>query len=155
MLNILLLSIFQSVFVTNTIWKWKAYLRRERRSVATHWTVTCRNWRWGVWRNIELSARKCDSKMLPQYQQQRKKGLLLPKEVYIHFFTYLWSCIYSRETDRIFTREKGSTKIVPRKEKVDDIISFFCNAFKGEGECKLFPRIRRHYTGISVKRMQK
>ena len=45
--------------------------------------------------------------------------------------------------------------ILPRKEKVDDIISFFCNAFKGEGERKLFPRIRRHYTGISVKRIQK
>ena len=44
---------------------------------------------------------------------------------------------------------------MPRKDDVDDIISFFYNAFKGEGARKLFPRIRRHYTGINIKRIQK
>ena len=83
------------------------------------------------------------------------------KKVY-HFLkkgTFNFSCIYdpvySRENDRIVTREKEATMIVPRKGEVDDIISFFYNAFKGEGARKLFPRIRRHCTGISTKRIQK
>ena len=70
-------------------------------------------------------------------------------------FSCIYDPVYSRETDRIVTREKEETKIVPRKDEVDDIISFFYNAFKGEGARKLFPRIRRHYTGISIKRIQK
>ena len=45
--------------------------------------------------------------------------------------------------------------MVPRKSEVDDIISLFYNAFKGEGARKLFHRIRRHYTGISIKKIQK
>ena len=72
------------------------------------------------------------------------------KKVY-HFLkkgTFNFSCIYdpvySRENDRIVTREKEATMIVPRKGEVNDIISFFYNAFKGEGAGKLFPRIRRH-----------
>ena len=73
---------------------------------------------------------------------------------------FTFSCIYDpvysgRETDRIVTREKEATKIVPRKDEVDDIISFFYNAFRGEGARKLFRRIRWHYTGISIKRIQK
>ena len=43
---------------------------------------------------------------------------------------------------------------MPRKYEVDDIISFLYNAFKGEGARKIFPRIRRHYTGITIKRIQ-
>ena len=70
-------------------------------------------------------------------------------------FSCIYDPVYSRETDRIVTREKEETKIEPRKDEVDDIISFFYNAFKGEGARKLFPRIRRHYTGISIKRIQK
>ena len=73
----------------------------------------------------------------------------------IFTFSCIYDPVYSRETDRIVTREKEETKIVPRKDEVDDIISFFYNAFKGEGARKLFPRIRRHYTGISIKRIQK
>ena len=92
--------------------------------------------------------------MSPQYEQQRKKGLILPKKGYIHF-SHIYDPVYSRENDRIVTREKGATKIVRRKDEVDDIVSFFCNAFKGEGARKLFARIRRHYTGISIKRIQK
>ena len=45
--------------------------------------------------------------------------------------------------------------MVPRKGEVEDIISLFYNTFKGEGARKLFHRIRRHYTGISIKRIQK
>ena len=44
---------------------------------------------------------------------------------------------------------------MPRKDEVDDIISFFYNAFKDEGAGKLFSRIRQDYTGISIKRIQK
>ena len=42
---------------------------------------------------------------------------------------------------------------MPRKDQLDDIISFLYNYFKGEGVRKLFSRIRRHYTGISIKRI--
>ena len=42
-----------------------------------------------------------------------------------------------------------------RKDEVDDIISFFYNAFKGEVARKLFSRIIRNCTGISIKRIQK
>ena len=42
-----------------------------------------------------------------------------------------------------------------RKDEVDDIVSFFYNAFKSEGVRKPFSRIRRPYTGISIKRFQK
>ena len=44
---------------------------------------------------------------------------------------------------------------MPRKDEVDDIISFFYNAFKGEGARKLFPGIGGHYTGINIERIQK
>ena len=64
----------------------------------------------------------------------------------IFTFSCIYDPVYSRETDRIVTREKETTKIVPQKDEIDDIISFFYNAFKGEGARKLFPRIRRHYT---------
>ena len=42
---------------------------------------------------------------------------------------------------------------MPQKDQLDDIISFLYNYFKGEGVRKLFSRIRRHYTGISIKRI--
>ena len=58
---------------------------------------------------------------MPQYEQQRKKGLPLPKKG-IFTFSCIYDPIYSRETDRIVTRENEARKIVPRK---DDIISFF------------------------------
>ena len=51
--------------------------------------------------------------------------------------------------------QKNKRKKVPRKDEVDDIISFFYNDFKGEGVRKLFSRIRRYYTGISIKRIKK
>ena len=51
--------------------------------------------------------------------------------------------------------QKNKRKKVPRKDEVDDIISFFYNDFKVEGVRKLFSRIRRYYTGINIKRIQK
>ena len=97
---------------------------------------------------------KYDSKMSPQYEQQQKKVYYFLKKS-IFTFSCIYDPVYSRETDRIVTREKGGAKIVSPKDEVDDIISFFYSAFKGEGECKLFPRIRLYYTGISIKRIQK
>ena len=73
----------------------------------------------------------------------------------IFTFSCIYDPVYSRETDRIVTREKEERKIVPWKDEVDDIISFFYNPFKGEGARKLFPWIRWHYTEISIKRIQK
>ena len=51
-----------------------------------------------------------------------KKGIFTSSGIY--------DPVYSNQTDRIVTRRKGATKIVPRKDEVDDIISFFYNAFK-------------------------
>ena len=84
---------------------------------------------------------------------EKKVYYFLKKGIFT--FSCIYDPVYSRETDGIVTSEKGATKIVPRRDEVDDIISFFYNAFKGEGARKLFPRIRRHYTGISIKRIQK
>ena len=42
-----------------------------------------------------------------------------------------------------------------RKDEVDDIVSFFYNAFEAQGASKLFSRIRQHYNGKSIKRIQK
>ena len=95
---------------------------------------------------------KYDSKMSPQYEQQQKKVYYFLKKS-IFTFSCIYDPVYSRETDRIVTRKKGGTKIVPRKDEIDHIISLFYSAFKGEGERKLFPRIRRYYTGISIKRI--
>ena len=70
-------------------------------------------------------------------------------------FTHVFMILYI-VVKRTVAREKEASKIVPRKDEVDDIIPFFYNAFKGEGaRIKLFPRIRRHYNEISIKRIQK
>ena len=82
---------------------------------------------------------------------EKKVYYFLKKGIFT--FSCSYDPVYSRETDRIVTTEKGATKIVPRKDEVDDRISFFYNAFKGKGACKLFPRIRRRYTGISITRI--
>ena len=51
--------------------------------------------------------------------------------------------------------QKTWSNTVHRKDEVDDIVSFFYNAFKAQGASKLFSRIRQHYNGKSIKRIQK
>ena len=124
--------------------KWKNYLR----------TVTCSNSRWGIWQNIELYTCKHDPKKPPQYEQQWKSCSPLRKER-ILTFSCIYDPLYGRETYHIVTNEQEGTKIVPQKDEVEDITLFFFNAFKVTGARKLYPRIRWHYSGISIKRIQK
>ena len=44
---------------------------------------------------------------------------------------------------------------IPQKGEIDKIVSFFYHTYKGEGARKIQPRIKRFYTGISIKRIQK
>ena len=97
--------------------------------------------------NIILKCRHNMSSSKKKVYHFLKKGIFT--------FSCIYDPVYSRENDQIVTREKEATKIVPRKDEVDDVISFFYSAFKGEGARRLFPRIRRDYTGISIKRIQK
>ena len=73
---------------------------------------------------------------------EKKVYYFLKKGIFT--FSCIYDPVYSRETDGIVTSEKGATKIVPRRDEVDDIISFFYNTFKGEGAREPSPGIRRH-----------
>ena len=154
MVNILLLSIFQSVFVI-------ALPENEK--------TTCDE-KEGQLQLIGQSPAAIDDEVYDEILNCLRANIILKcrdnmssseKKVY-HFlkkgiftFSCIYDPVYSRENDRIVTREKAATMIVPRKDEVDDIISFFYSAFKGEGARKLFPRIRPHYTGISIKKISK
>ena len=63
--------------------------------------------------------------------------------------------MYGCEKDRVVTTDEGNPKIVPQKGEIDKIVSFFYHTYKGEGARKIQPRIKRFYTGISIKQIQK
>ena len=63
--------------------------------------------------------------------------------------------VYGREKDRVVTRDEENPKTVPQKGDIDKIVSFFYHIYKGEGARKIQPRIKRLYTGISIKGIQK
>ena len=154
MVNILSLSIFQSAYVI-------ALPQNEK--------TTCDE-KEGQLQLIGQSPAAIDDEVYDEILNCLRANMILKcrhnmssseKKVY-HFlkkgiftFSCIYHLVYSRETDRILIRGKETAKIVTRKDEVDDIISFFYNAFRGESAHKLFPRIRRHYTGISIKRIQK
>ena len=63
--------------------------------------------------------------------------------------------VYGCEKVRVVTTDEENLKIVPQKGEIDKIVSFFYHTYKGEGVRKMQPRIKRLYTGISIKRIQK
>ena len=63
--------------------------------------------------------------------------------------------VYDCIKDRVVTTDEENPKIIPRKGEIDKIVSFFYHTYKGEGAKKTQPRIKRFYTGISIKRIQK
>ena len=91
---------------------------------------------------------KCRHKM----SNREKKVYYFLKKVYSFFHIFL---ILYIAVKLIACYKRTRSNKVPRKDEVDDIISFFYNAFKGEGARKLFSRFGRHHTGISIKRIQK
>ena len=62
---------------------------------------------------------------------------------------------YGCQKDRVFTTDEENPKIVPKMGEIDEIVSFVDYAYRGEGARKIQPRIKRFYTGISIKRIQK
>ena len=73
----------------------------------------------------------------------------------IYGFAHISDPVYGCEKDRVITTDEGNPKIVPQKGEIDKIVSFFYHTYKGEGARKIQPRIKRFYTGISIKRIQK
>ena len=73
----------------------------------------------------------------------------------IYGFAHINDPVYGCEKDRVVTTDEGNPKIVPQKGENDKIISFFYHTYKGEGARKIQRRIKRFYTGISIKRIQK
>ena len=63
--------------------------------------------------------------------------------------------VYGCEKDRVFATDEENPKIAPQKGEIDKIVSSFYHTYKGEGARKMQPRIKRFYTGISIKRIQK
>ena len=63
--------------------------------------------------------------------------------------------MYSCEKDRVFITDEGNPKKVPQKGEIDKIVSFFYHKYKGDGARKIQPRMKRFYTDISIKRIQK
>ena len=59
------------------------------------------------------------------------------------------------EKDGAVTTDEENKKIVPQKGGINKIVSFFYHTYKGDGARKVQPRIKRFYTGISIKRIQK
>ena len=154
MVNILLLSIFQSVFVIalpenekTTCDEKEGQLQLIGQSPAAIDEEVYDEILNSLCANIILKCRHNMSSSEKKVYQFLKKGIFT--------FSCIYDPVYSRENDLIVATEKEATIIMPRKDEVDDIISFFYNAFKGEGARKLFPRIRRHYPGISIQRIQK
>ena len=57
--------------------------------------------------------------------------------------------------NRVVITDEENPKIVPQKGEIDKRVSFIYHTYKSEGARKIQPRIKRLYTGISIKRIQK
>ena len=73
----------------------------------------------------------------------------------IYEFARINDPVYGCEKDRVFATDEENPKIVPQKGEIDKIVSSFYHTYKGEGARKMQPRIKRFYTGIRIKRIQK
>ena len=84
---------------------------------------------------------------------EKKIYRILKKGIY--GFAHINNPVYGCEKDRVVTTDEENREIVPQKGQTDKIVSFFYHTYKGEGARKIQPRIKRFYTGISIKRIQK
>ena len=73
----------------------------------------------------------------------------------IYGFACINDPVYDCEKDRVVTTDEENPKIVLQKGEIDKIVSFFYHTYKGERARKMQPRIKRFYTGISIKRIPK
>ena len=100
-----------------------------------------------LWSKLMLNCRHIMSNDEKKIYRVLKKG--------IYGFAHINDPVYGCEKDRVVTTDEGNPKIVPQKGEIDKIVSFFHHTYKGEGARKIQPRIKRFYTGISIKRIQK
>ena len=87
------------------------------------------------------------------YYDQRWKKIHRVLNKGIYGFAHIYDPVYGCEKDRV--KDEENPKIVPQKGEIDQIVSFFYHTYKGEGARKIQPRIKRFFTGISIKRIQK
>ena len=86
--------------------------------------------------------------MMKKYIYQiQKKG--------IYEFAHINDSVYGCKKDCVVTANEENPKLVTQRDEMDKIVSFFYHIYKGEGERKIKPRIKRFYTDISIKQIQK
>ena len=100
-----------------------------------------------LWSKLMLKCRHIMSNDEKKIYRVLKKG--------VYGFAHISDPVYGCEKDRVIITDEGNPKIVPQKGEIDKIVSFFYHTYKGEGARKIQPRIKRFYTGISIKRIQK
>ena len=69
----------------------------------------------------------------------------------IYGFAHINYPVYGCEKDCVVTTNEENPKIVPQKGEIYKIVSFFYHTYEGEGARKIQSRIKRFYTGISIK----
>ena len=89
------------------------------------------------------------------YYEQRRKIIYRVLKKSIYEFSRINDPVDGCEKDSVVATDKENPKIVLLKGEIDKIVSFFCHTYKREGARKIQPRIKRFYTGISSKRIQK
>ena len=89
------------------------------------------------------------------YYEQRRKIIYRVLKKSIYEFARINDPVYGCEKDSVVATDEENPKIVLLKGEIDKIVSFFCHTYNREGARKIQPRIKRFYTGISSKRIQK
>ena len=89
------------------------------------------------------------------YYEQRRKIIYRVLKKSIYEFARINNPVYGCEKDSVVATDEENPKIVLLKGEIDKIVSFFCHTYNREGARKIQPRIKRFYTGISSKRIQK
>ena len=92
---------------------------------------------------------------MSEYYGQRWKKIYRVLKKVVYEFACINDPVYGCEKDRVVATDEENSKIVPQKGEIDRIVSFFYHTYKCEGAEKIQPRIKRFYTDISIKRIQK
>ena len=58
-------------------------------------------------------------------------------------------------SDLVVTADEENSKLVLQESEIDKIVSFFYHTYKGKRARKIQPRVKRFYTGTSIKQTQK
>ena len=58
-------------------------------------------------------------------------------------------------SDLVVTADEENSKLLLQESEIDKIVSFFYHTYKGKRARKIQPRVKRFYTGTSIKQTQK